>query len=158
MSSEVKAAQDRQTTEFETKWSEFATKQDQLLLDRAPELADKSKAGKIGDKAVEVLKDIGFNDQELAQLWTGKASVSLRDHRVQLLILDGVKYREAKANVAKPIAKPIPPVQRPGVAAPKGAANAAQVEDARKKLSTARGNAAISAAAELYRAQRQARR
>lgn len=158
VSAEVKAAQDRQVSEFETKWSEFATSQDQLLIDKAPELADKARAGKVSDGAISLLKDIGFKDQELAQLYHGKASMSLRDHRVQLLILDGVKYREAKANVAKPAPKPVPPVQRPGTAPSKGAAQVAQVESLAKKLETAKGPEAIRVAAQLMQARRSAQR
>lgn len=129
---EVRSSQERQTHEFRQKWSEFASKQDQLLVERAPELADKAKAAKIAETAKAVLTDIGFNDQELAQAWNGEASVSLRDARIQLLILDAVKYRDAKANLAKPAPKPVTQVQKPGVAEPRSAALA--VQNLSKKL------------------------
>jgi rubrerythrin len=154
---EMQSAQTRQAQEFESKWNEFATKEDQTLIEKAPELADKARSGKVGDKALEILHDNGFSDQDLAALWNGKASLSLRDHRLQLLILDAVKYREAKANVAKPTPKPVPPVQRPGVAGSKGASVLAAVDKARERLSTARGNQAIDAAYQLLQARRAAR-
>lgn len=110
---EIQVSQERQASEHKKAWTDFAAKQDQLLVDRAPELADKTRAAKIADSASSLLKDVGFTDQELSQLWNGEASISLRDHRMQLLLLDGVKYREAKT--AKPAPKPVPPVQRPGV-------------------------------------------
>lgn len=119
------AAQQRQHDEFAKEWKDFAEKQDSLLLERAPELSDKTRAAKVADNAKQVLKDHGFTDQELGDLWNGKQALSLRDHRLQLLILDGVKYREAKSTV-KPAPKSVPPVQRPGVAAPKGADDAVQ--------------------------------
>lgn len=121
---EAREAQDRQAQEFRSRWSQFATEQDQKLLDKAPELGDKTKQTQIADKAVGVLRDIGFTDQELAKAWNGEESVSLRDHRIQLLILDAMKYRDAKS--AKPAPKPVPPVQRPGVA--KAATTSADAE------------------------------
>ncbi len=134
VASEVKATQDRAHTDFRKSWSEYATKQDELLKEREPDLADKSKSSKIADGAVTVLKDKGFTEQELAQLWNGEASISLRDHRVQSLILDGVRYREAKANVAKP-AKPVPPVaQRPGVSKAPVNANDAEIQALEKRF------------------------
>jgi hypothetical protein len=128
--SEVKATQERQAQDYQKRWASFANEQDQKLVERAPELADKSKASKIAEQAKAVLTDIGFSDQELGQAWNGEASVSLRDHRLQLLILDAVKYREAKT--AKPQPKPVPPVQRPGVAPPRG--NAPELQTLSRKL------------------------
>lgn len=118
------AAQQRQAEEFSRQWSDFARKQDELLLERAPELKDETRAAKAAANAKQVLKDHGFSDQELSDLFNGKQALSLRDYRVQLLVLDGVKYREAKS--AKPAPKSVPPVQRPGVAQPKGADDAVQ--------------------------------
>jgi hypothetical protein len=153
VASEVKAAQERQQSDFRKQWTDFASKQDQLLVDRAPELADKSKAEKIAEAAKSVLTEIGFTDQELGQAWNGEASVSLRDHRLQLLILDAVKYREAKT--AKPAPKPLPPVQRPGVAPPRGAAVAQNVQNLSKKLDS---SGSIKDAAALLTARRKAAR
>ena len=108
----------RQDAQHEAQWAEFASKEDQLLLDKAPELADKARQQKIADSAVSVLEDVGFSKEDLAKAWNGKQAVSLRDHRLQLLILDAIKYREAKTNAAKPAPKPVPPVQRPGTSKP----------------------------------------
>ena len=130
---EANAAQERQQAAFKQQWSDYAAKQDQLLNDRAPELADKSKAEKIAKAAQDVLKDVGFTTEELAQAWNGEASLSLRDHRTQLLILDAVKYREAKANV-KPAAKPVPPVQRPGVSRAPTSADDAEIQALQKRF------------------------
>ena len=116
VSQEVAAAKTRQETEFKSKWAEFASKEDAALLEKVPELADKAKSQKIADGAVNVLKDVGFSEGELAKAWNGETSVSLRDHRIQLLIVDALKYREAKTNTAKPAVKPVAPVIRPGVA------------------------------------------
>jgi hypothetical protein len=151
---ESQAAQERQAGELKAKWSEYAAKQDQLLNDRAPELADKSKAEKLTKSAQEYLGDIGFRPEELAQAWNGEASLSLRDHRVQLLILDGVKFREAKAGAAKPAPKPVPPVQKPGTS--KAPISAADAEVQTLKTAFERNPSAKNAAALLNAKRRSA--
>jgi hypothetical protein len=158
VSAEVKATQERQATEFETKWSEYAKEQDRLLNERAPDLADKSKADKLTKAAQDYLSDIGFKPEELAQAWHGKASLSLRDHRLQLLILDGVRHREAQAAKAKVVAKPLPPVQRPGVAANRGADAEASIKSLENQLNKASGTKALRIAADLQAARRAAAR
>ncbi len=115
---ELKAAQERQATEWNEKWTQFATSEDAKVIERIPELADPKQRAKIQEGALSYLKDSGFADSDLGQLWNGQASLSLRDHRLQGIIRDAVKYREAKASVAKPAPKPVPPVQRPGTPQP----------------------------------------
>lgn len=133
---EIKSSQERQAHEYRNQWAEYARKQDELLADHIPELSDPAKAKQIAEGAVKVLKEIGFSDQELAAAWNGEASVSLRDHRLQQLIYDGVRYREAKANLSKPTPKPVPQVQRPGAAEPRNAGAVQTVQTLSKKLET----------------------
>lgn len=149
---EVMATQARQSQEQLQRFEEFAKKEDELLKDYAPELSDPAKAQAIGKSAIETLKSVDFTDQELAQLWSGRSNVSLRDHRVQRLILDAVKYREAQANKAAIAKKPLPPVQRPGVAQPRGAAAQAQVQALINKAEQT-GNLKDSVAALIARRQ-----
>jgi hypothetical protein len=153
---EMQAAQQRQAQEMSDKWATFAQEQDKLIAEQVPELADPDRAPKLREQAVNVLRDLGFNDDELNRLYNGQQGVSLRDARVQRLILDGVKYREAKAKAAQPAPKPLPPVQRPGVAPDKGAHKIALVQDAANRLNNSKGQNAIRAAADLLKAQRQA--
>jgi len=114
VSQELQSAQTRQAEEFKTKWSEFASKEDSLFLEKAPEMSDKAKATQVADASVALLKDLGFSETELAKLWNGEASVSLRDHRAQLLIRDAARYREALKTAPAKVVKPVPKVQRPG--------------------------------------------
>src|SRR6185312_12965312 len=97
VSQEMQASQQRQQEDFKNKWNEFSTKEDAKFLELAPEMADKEKATKVADASVSLLKDLGFGESDLAKLWNGEASVSLRDHRVQLLIRDAARYRSAIA-------------------------------------------------------------
>lgn len=131
---QASTARERQVAEFKTQWATFAQKEDQALLDKAPELSDTKRAQKIADSAVNVLKDLGFTESDLASAWNGESSVSLRDHRIQLLILDAIKYREAKVTAAKPAPKPIPQVQRPGVSKPQVSGSDAEIQALAKKF------------------------
>jgi hypothetical protein len=83
--------------------------------------------------SVECL-DYFHSVSELAVSWHGHKDFSLRDHRVQLLVRDAILWREAKAREKAATAKPLPPVQRPGVSQGKGAAQDAVVQDLSKKL------------------------
>jgi hypothetical protein len=151
---ELGAALARQKQENSQRWSNFAQEQDALFFEKASELADKAQAAKIADSAVSVLKDIGFNDQELADLWNGRRHVSLRDHRLQLLIRDGVRYREAQAAAKAAAAKTVPQVQRPGAALPRNAEADARISALNNKLEQ---TGSLKDAAALLMAQRQAR-
>lgn len=132
---EMNAAQERQSKDWQTKWAEFAQREDKLISERIPELADPAQRAKVQEGAISYLKDSGFTEQELGSAWNGQASLSLRDHRVQGMIRDAVKYREGQEAARKAItAKPLPPVQRPGVAVPRG--NDANIQSLSKKLET----------------------
>ncbi len=152
---QLTAAQVHSVQENERHWAAFAKRQDELFTEKVPEFADRTKALKLQDAAVAALKDIGFTEQELGKLWTGRANMTLRDHRVQLLILDGVRYREAQQKAKEVVAKPVPPVQRPGVSQPRGAAQDAQIQALNKRLETS-GN--LKDAAALIAARRKAAR
>jgi hypothetical protein len=77
--------------------------------------------------------------------------LSLRDHRVQLLIRDATLWRDAQAKAKAAATRPVPPVQRPGVSQPKGAAQDAQIQHLTQKLEKT-GN--LKDAAALLRARR----
>ena len=114
VSAELQASQQRQTQEYQAQWSKFASEQDAKFMESAPEMKDPAKATKLSEAGMTLLKDLGFTQDEVAKVWNGQASVSLRDARMQLLIRDAIRYREAKAAVPKAAAKPVPHVQRPG--------------------------------------------
>ena len=86
-----------------------------------------------------VLKDLGFDEAELAASWQGHRDFSLRDHRVQLLVRDATLWREAQQKAKAAVAKPVPPVQRPGVSHPKGAAKSRSSKTSHKQLENASG-------------------
>jgi hypothetical protein len=119
---EVQASQQRQEQEKLARWNTFAQEQDSLFLEKAAEFAaDRDSYLRAANEGAALLRDLGFTDAELAEMWHGKRDVSLRDHRIQLLLRDGVKYRDAQAAAKKAAARPVPNVQRPGPAAPRNA-------------------------------------
>jgi hypothetical protein len=148
---EVNAAQASALREAQQKWFEFATRQDALFAERVPEAADPEKNAKLQQAAVAVLKEIGFTDEELGDLWNGRTRLPLRDHRVAMLIHDATRYRQAQQKAKQAAAKPVPPVQRPGVAQPRGAAQDAKIQALAERLETSgslKDAAALIAAAE----------
>jgi phage terminase large subunit len=70
---------------------------------------------------------------------------------VQLLIRDATLWRDAQAKAKAAATRPVPPVQRPGVSQPKGAAQDAQIQHLTQKLEKT-GN--LKDAAALLKARR----
>lgn len=151
---QLMAAQHRQAAEKVQQFSEFAKREDSLFREKVPDMADEGKAAELQKKALAVLSDLGFDEAELAQSWNGAKDLSLRDHRVQLLIRDATLWREAQAKAKAAAVKPVPPVQRPGAAPSRGAASEAQVQALSKRLET---TGSLRDAAALLRARRAAR-
>ena len=127
-------AHTRQLAEKQQQFSDFAKREDGLFKEKVPDLADEAKMAELHKAALSVLTDLGFEEAELAQSWNGQKELSLRDHRVQLLIRDATLWRDAQAKAKAAAAKPVPPVQRPGVSQPEGAAQEAQVQALTTKL------------------------
>ena len=154
---EMLGAQQRQQQEKQQKFSEFATRQDDLFKERVPDMSDPAKAAKLQSAAMTVLKDLGFEEAELAASWNGEKDLSLRDHRLQLLIRDATLWRDAQAKAVNAAKKPVPPVQRPGAATVKNAGAHAEIQNLSKQLdANPSGRNAAMIAAKLVAARRQA--
>jgi hypothetical protein len=152
---ELKATLARQNQETQQRFAHFAREQDTLIHEKVPELADRAQAGKAAEGAVAMLKDLGFDDHELGEMWNGRQALSLRDHRVQLLIRDGVRYREAQAAAKAAAAKSVPQVQRPGAASSRNADLDARLNALDQRLER---SGSLKDAAALLVARRSARR
>ena len=147
-------AHQRQVTEQQQKFTDFARREDDLFKEKVPDMADEAKAAALQKSAMSVLNDLGFEEAELVQSWNGRKDLSLRDHRVQLLIRDATLWREAQAKAKAAATRPVPPVQRPGVSQSRGAAQEAQVQALTTKLEK---TGSLKDAAALLRARRAAR-
>jgi hypothetical protein len=155
---EMLSAQQRQVQEKQQKFAEFATRQDDLFKERVPDMGDPAKAAKLQSAAMTALKDLGFEEAELAASWNGEKDISLRDHRLQLLIRDATLWREAQAKAVVAAKKPVPPVQRPGAATVKNAGRESEIQNLSKQLdANPSGRNAALIAAKLVAARRAAR-
>jgi hypothetical protein len=154
VSQHLTAALARQVLERQQQFTEFAQQQDELIKEKLPDMADAKKAAELQTRCLATLTGLGFAEAELAQSWNGQKDLSLRDHRVQLLIRDATLWREAQAKAKAAQARPVPPVQRPGVAQPKGAAQHAQIENLAQQLDKSSGVKALRTAAKLVAARR----
>jgi hypothetical protein len=123
----------RQAAEYKTNWSKYEKAEDAAFERAAPEMADRETTRKNGDIAVATLRNVGFSDQDLARAWNGEVSISMRDHRAQLLILKAAKYDEAQRATAHPV-RNVPQVQRPGVATLRGERDDVRLADLSNRL------------------------
>jgi hypothetical protein len=154
VSQQLLAAQHRQVVEKLAHFTDFAKRQDDLFKEKVPDMADEAKAAELQKKALTVLSDLGFDEAELAQSWNGQKDLSLRDHRVQLLIRDATLWREAQVKAKAAATKPVPPVQRPGAATARAGTDEARVTHLTQRLEQ---TGSLKDAAALVRARRAAR-
>jgi hypothetical protein len=131
---QLAAASERQALDKQTKFADFAKRESELFAEKVPEAADPEKFGKLKDAALTTLRDLGFTDDELGKMWRGDMELSLHDHRLQLLLRDGVQFRAARAAAKNPTKQPVPPVVRPGTSQPRGAAAAQLVANLTQRL------------------------
>jgi hypothetical protein len=149
------AAQHRQAQEKLTQFAEFAKRADDLFKEKVPDMADEAKAAELQKQALAVLGDLGFTEAELLPLWNGHKELSLRDHRLQLLIRDATLWREAEKKAKAAATKPVPPVQRPGAATARQGTDEARVQHLTQRLEQ---SGSLRDAAALVRARRAAAR
>lgn len=149
-------AQMRQQQEQRDQFSRFALEADKKFIERNPEFADPEKAGKIQAVAIAALRDVGFSEEELQRHWNGQDVLSMRDPRVQSMFADAARYRLAQEAVKKVSAKPLPPVQRPGVSHDGTPDRDAQIKSLQRQLDRATGVSAIRLATQLTQLQREA--
>ena len=152
---QVQDAQQRLDGEHRQRFAAFAEREDELLTERIPSLANKDKAARLQSTALAMLKEIGFTEKELSDSYNGRLNLPIRDHRLQLIVHDAMLWREAQAKAKAAGAAGVPPVQRPGVSQPRGAVLDAQVQNLTKRLET---SGSLKDAAALLRARRAAAR
>jgi len=109
-------AQYQQATEkYKADWAKFAQTEDAKFEKLAPEMADRQSSQRLADATVSTLRGVGFSNEDLQKAWNGDASISLRDHRAQLLLRKAALYDSAQAAASQKVVRDIPKVQRPGV-------------------------------------------
>ena len=131
---QMQAVAERNKADIARKWQEYSTEQDKKFAEVFPELSDPEKRAKMEKAALGYLTDIGFENDELAALWGGDKGISIRDAKIQRIIADATRFREAQEALKKAKTQAVPPVQRPGVAQPKGAGDAAKLKELNARL------------------------
>jgi len=130
---EQEQAGKRQQQEHLASWTKFQNDENAKAAELHPELADPEKAKHLREGVVELFRDKGFTETDLNNMAAG-ATYSPFDHRWQSILVDALKYREAQKAKPVAVAKPVPPVQRPGVAPPRGAAKTENLQALSAKL------------------------
>jgi hypothetical protein len=147
---ELESSQTRQKQEAQQSWEAYAKQEDELYLQKAPEMQDATKRAKTVEAAVNLLKDRGYTDAEINELWSSKLG---RSHKFQTILLDAVRFQDAKKSILEAPRKPLPPVQRPGVSQPNR--GEATLRDLETKLDRSSGMMnQLKAAASLVAAKR----
>jgi hypothetical protein len=113
--------QAQQQARAQQEFAAFAAAEDAKFLEAAPEMADKQASRKLGDAAVSTLRNVGFSDADLQRAYNGEASLSLRDHRAQLLLRKASLYDLAIEGAKNAQVRTAPPVVRPGVSGERAA-------------------------------------
>ena len=144
----------RQGQERHVRFQDAVAREQALLIEKNPELADPVKRAKLTQAADTMLREIGFSEAELGDFFHGRRELNLHDHRVQMLIRDGVRLRDAQKAARQAAARPVPAVQRPGAAQPRGAAHEAAVQNLARRLDQ---SGSIKDAARLLAERRKAR-
>jgi hypothetical protein len=87
---ELKTATERQEREHSLGHEARVKRELELFIEKAPEIADPAQRAKLQDAAVVMLRELGFAEPELKEMWAGRKDISLHDHRLHLLIRDGL--------------------------------------------------------------------
>jgi hypothetical protein len=90
------------------RYLDYAAAEDQKFEQKNPEFADPQQASAAQKAAVSYLHDLGFEDRQLAEAWSGRSQIDLHDHRVQQVLLDASRWRaaQARAREAQPAYRP----------------------------------------------------
>jgi hypothetical protein len=147
--------QERADQHYKAEFAKFAVEQDKLLETMMPEMKDPAVARKVGEAAINTLRSSGISDQDLGKLLRGEATFSIRDARVQSLLIKAAKYDEAVAAQQQARQRPIPNVQRPGISTDRNSGEDSNIASLRQR---AKATGSLRDAAALLTAERNSRR
>jgi hypothetical protein len=134
---ELDQSNQRKASKEQTDWAEFISTNNAKAAERIPELADKDKSQALTNKAGDLLRSIGFTEDDLNGFQRGE-KISPYDHRMQSLIFEAIKSQDIKQAgatlAAKAAPKTLPPVVRPGIARQAGDADSDNIKSLENKL------------------------
>jgi hypothetical protein len=148
---EQQANEQRTAQEKHQKRATYETEQNKLLIEMVPEMADPKKSVEMRERAVAMLTDdLGLKMDQLTRWMQDDVGHEILSNAgIQKLIADQLKAKEVKAAPPKAIPKPVPAVQKPGVAPPKGQAAAESIQALTSKLNS---SGSVEDAYALYQA------
>ncbi len=124
--------------ERNSKRSAYEAEQNKLLRNLVPEMADTKKAIELRERAVEMLtddRDIGMKRDQLERWMASDVGHEILSHAgFQKLVADNLKYRDMLKAPKAVVTNRVPPVQRPGPSAPRGAAQAQDLRTLNQRL------------------------
>ena len=126
----------RQAQEKQSKRSAYEDEQNKLLLELVPEMGEPKKAAELRDRAVKMLTDdLGLKNDQLSRWMADDIGHEiLSNAAIQKIIADGLKLKDIQNAPKAVAAKPLPQVQRPGVARPAGAVDSENIQALEKRL------------------------
>lgn len=133
-SQEHSAAQQRREQELVDSFTSYTAEQGRLFIEKAPEFADPEKGPKLQAAIARTLETEGFTPDELEAAWSRGVPISMRDHRVQLIVRKAMLYDQAQEALKKAAPKSSPAPVRPSAPPSRGEAAAGKVEELRQKL------------------------
>ena len=151
---EIDRAAQRQAGDKQNELAKFIKDEDAKFSEFVPEMKDAAKASELRSKAIAQLNELGFTDQELGELASGQKSLSIHDHRLHRLIHGWVKLNDAQKAKTTVAAKPVPPVQKPGVAPPRGTATTERIKVLSDKLERSGSHKDLASLIGAYRTSR----
>lgn len=134
VSQEFNAAQQRDQNEAVAQFQNFVNAETAKFAKEAPEYFDPKTATAKAEEAKTFLVSRGFAEDEITHLWTGRQGLSLRDSRVQSLVRDAIRFRNAEAKLKAPARQERIPSTRPGTAASAAARTAPRIADLERNL------------------------
>ncbi|QOG17914.1 hypothetical protein [Bradyrhizobium sp. SEMIA] len=137
-----------QAHEQHQKFESYATAEDQRF-EQMPEWAalGRDEKNKISGAVLEYAGELGVDQKTFVHLM--ETNPIMRNAAFQKMMVDAARYRMQKTAPAKAIPKPVPKVQKPGIAPPKGQAAAENMSALRAKLSN---SGSVEDAYALYKA------
>ena len=145
----VEAAQQQAHTQNVQAW---AAHQDRIFESEVASKETPETMRKIAENVVALAEEYGVSQQELAEVW--KSQPILRTAAFQRMLVDAARYRIATSEAAAKVHKPVPNVQRPGVARD----NSGDDSGVERALAKFRSDPSPKTGADLLRARRDATR
>ncbi len=136
VNAEVQKAEGEKAAQKQAQRATYEQEQTAKLIELLPEMSDPKKANELRTRAVNMLTDDYELKTDQLSRWMQDdiGHEILSNAGIQKLIADGLKLRDIQNAPKAVAAKPVPPVQRPGVARPVGAADSEKIQALEERL------------------------